>query len=205
MHLDHDVTLRLAALLDGANYAATHMQGALAMPDKHEVLRIGLAQVPQDGLCLACGVFSGSGLEDLANGLRRIVHGFDTTSHAVSPTTHARFTPGRFEQSLPPFLAQNPGSIAFLHVDTDLYAQTMTAADGVLTDVYAATRSALELVGVRLVPGSVIVLDEYLNSPGWRGQEFRAFQECVQSRGLRYRYLAYDTTGFGTVALQIVA
>lgn len=205
MHLDHDAALRLAALLDGAQYAAAHMQGARATPDKTEVLRFGLDHTPPEGLVLACGVFSVAGLEAIGTQLGRVAYGFELRPPALSQATSAKLMAGRFEHTVPAFLAQHPGPIAFLHIDTDLYAQSMSEADGTPCDVHTASKSALDIVGDRLVPGSVVVLDEYFNSPGWREQEFRAFQEMVQSRALNYRYLAYDTTGFGTVALQIVA
>jgi hypothetical protein len=37
------------------------------------------------------------------------------------------------------------------------------------------------------------IADEYFNYVGWRDHEFKAFQELVERRSLRYRYLAYNT------------
>jgi hypothetical protein len=34
------------------------------------------------------------------------------------------------------------------------------------------------------------VFDEYLNYPGWRDHEFRAFQEFVAETGRQYEYLS---------------
>jgi hypothetical protein len=62
-------------------------------------------------------------------------------------------------------------------------------------DLYSSTKSVLNALGAQLVPGSVIVFDEYWNYPGWRQHEHRAFQELVASRGLRYRYEAFVPTG----------
>jgi hypothetical protein len=38
---------------------------------------------------------------------------------------------------------------------------------------------------------TVIVFDEYFNYPFWREGEFKAFQEFIQARNCRYRYLGY--------------
>jgi hypothetical protein len=38
----------------------------------------------------------------------------------------------------------------------------------------------------------VIVFDEYFGYPGWQAHEFKAFAELVATRGLRYRYLAFN-------------
>lgn len=44
----------------------------------------------------------------------------------------------------------------------------------------------------RILPGTVIVLDEYFNHDGWRQGEFRAFQEFVAQKGFGYEYLTYN-------------
>jgi hypothetical protein len=85
---------------------------------------------------------------------------------------------GWFDETLPDFVAENPGPVAFLHVDCDLYSSTKTI---------------FQYVGDRIVPGTVIVFDEYFNYPGWREHEHKAFQELVQERNLKYRWLAYNS------------
>jgi hypothetical protein len=74
-------------------------------------------------------------------------------------------------------LAQHKGLVAFLHIDCDLYAST--------SDVLAG-------LGDRLVPGSVIVFDEFFNYPGWQDGEYKAFKEFLDERGVGARYLAYN-------------
>ena len=66
--------------------------------------------------------------------------------------------------------------IAFVHIDCDLYSSTKTIFD-LLTD--------------RLIPGTIIVFDEYFNYPNWENHEFKAFQELVAQRKLAYTYLAF--------------
>ena len=47
----------------------------------------------------------------------------------------------------------------------------------------------LEQVGPRLVPGSVVLFDEYFNYPGWQEHEHRAWREHVERTGLEWTYL----------------
>ena len=81
---------------------------------------------------------------------------------------------GWFDRSLPAFLAKHPGPISYLHVDCDLYSSSATIF-GLLED--------------RIVPGTVIVFDEYFNYPTWREHEHKAFREFVDRRHVGFRYL----------------
>jgi hypothetical protein len=81
---------------------------------------------------------------------------------------------------VPGFLESHSDTIAFLHVDCDLYSSTVTI---------------FELLGDRLRAGSVILFDEYYNFHRWQQHEFKAFQEFVEKSGLAYEYIAYSVTG----------
>ncbi len=83
---------------------------------------------------------------------------------------------GFFKQSLPKWLADNPGQVAFIHVDCDLCSSTQTV---------------FKLLASRLVTGTVILFDEYLNYPNWEKHEFKAFQEFVSEHAVKYTYLAF--------------
>jgi hypothetical protein len=206
---DHDGARRLMALAEGADYAARHMKGAFASPDKDAVLLAGLKLAPSAGLYAEFGVWTGGTINLIAEhvGASTTVHGFDSFEglpedwHTFSkeffdlqgrlPQVRANVTlhPGWFDATLPRFAAEHPDTpVAFLHVDCDLYSSTKTILDA---------------LGERLCPGSVIVFDEYFNYPGWREHEFKAFQELVARRSLRYRYVAYNTRRWNT-AVQIV-
>jgi hypothetical protein len=41
------------------------------------------------------------------------------------------------------------------------------------------------------VPGTIILFDEYFNYPNWEKHEFKAFQELVAERRMKYTYLGY--------------
>src|SRR3990167_2338597 len=67
--------------------------------------------------------------------------------------------------------------IAFIHIDCDLYE---------------ATKTVFDILGNNLVPGSVIVFDEYYNYPGYERHEYKAFQEFLQRTGKRAKPLAFN-------------
>ena len=83
---------------------------------------------------------------------------------------------GWFDETLPNFVRQHPGAVAFLHLDADLYS---------------STKEVLSALGDRLVVGSVLQFDEYFNYPGWREGEFRAFEEFVAESGVEFEYIGY--------------
>jgi Methyltransferase domain len=203
----HDGALRLAAMLEGAEYAAQHMRTAQRSSDKAEILLYGLEHARRrHGLFLEFGVWSGRTINMIAERVDSTVHGFDSFEglpedwqtaygkgafhmHGKLPAvrSNVKLHVGWFNETLPAFVAEHDEPIAFLHVDCDLYSSTKTIFD---------------FLADRLQPGSVIVFDEYFNYPGWRNHEYLAFQELVERRALRYRYLAYNTTEWN-VAVQI--
>jgi len=58
-------------------------------------------------------------------------------------------------------------------------------------DLYSAARTVLSLLAERIVPGTVIVFDEYFNFPNWEQHEYKAFREFAAEHAVTYRYLAF--------------
>jgi len=85
---------------------------------------------------------------------------------------------GWFADSLPAFLEQHPQPVAFLHVDCDLYTSTKTV---------------LDLLTPRLVPGSQLVLDDFMFTPGWQREEHRAFFDYVAEHNWQFEYTGYSS------------
>jgi hypothetical protein len=187
---------QIRATMESIDYAKANMTAAAVYGDRGKVLVHGLDQARPDGLYLEFGVWSGRTINIIANRHSGPVHGFDSFQglpetwnreyHKGDFATGGRLPKvrdnvelhvGWFDETLPDFLRSHPDEVAFLHVDCDLYS---------------STRSIFEALGDRLVPGSVIVFDEYFNYPDWREHEFKAFQEFVAQRRLAYRYLAYN-------------
>ena len=183
-------------LVDSWHYAKGQSQASTRLfSSSFETLRHGLSLAPKEGLVLEFGVLFGRSLNFIAGHRDGPVHGFDSFQglpedwgeiRAGAYTTggrlpevadNVRLHAGWFEDSLPRFLAEHPGPVAFMNVDCDLYSSTKTIFDH---------------LAPRIVPGSVIVFDEYLCTGQWREDEYRAFQEAVAAHGWRYEYGAFN-------------
>jgi hypothetical protein len=187
------------ASIDAARYLADRMLGAadLVMPDG--VRAHALQHCTIEGLTMEFGVFDGATLARIAALTPGVVHGFDSFEGLPEDWTHfqkkgrfslagelpaldapnIRLHKGWFEDSLPRFLAAHAGPARFIHVDCDLYSSTKTV---------------LTLLRDRIVPGTVIVFDEYLNYPGWEQHEYKAFAEFLAATGMSYRYLGFASS-----------
>ncbi|MGZ4600677.1 MAG: class I SAM-dependent methyltransferase [Oryzihumus sp.] len=195
------------AVESSAAWAMEHLPRTPTFPDKAATLGHAMAHAPAEGLVLEFGVWTGSTLRAIVESLPgHEVFGFDSFQglpedwrtgfpagmfgvDGLPQVPGAELVVGWFDQTLPGFLAGHPGPVAFLHVDCDLYSSTTTVLDA---------------VGPRLVPGSVIVFDEYFNYPGWQGGEHRAWQEYVERTGTRFSWLGY-TLEDEQVAVQVTS
>jgi hypothetical protein len=152
--------------------------------------------IRRDGLWLEFGVHKGSTINRIAKAAPGLVHGFDSfeglpedwnRGRQISrkgafdlggalPKVRAnvRLHKGWFEETLPPFLAETPGDVAFLHVDCDLYSSTKTV---------------FEALGDRIGPGTVMVFDELINYATFREHEWRALYELVRETGLAFDWI----------------
>jgi len=160
-----------------------------------EGLQLGLAAATNPGLVLEFGVRFGTSLRQIAARAGQTVHGFDSftglpedwlqlprgsySTGGVLPDLplSVQLHQGLFEHSLPGFLARHDGPIRFVNVDCDLYRSAATV---------------LQACAPRIVPGSVLVFDEYLGHATWRNDEFLAFQEAAQTWGWHYQYLGFS-------------
>jgi len=184
-----------AAAASSAEFAQAAMPTVPTFPDLQATLEYGLKLAPPDGLALEFGVWSGTTLKVIAEARGGAgVHGFDSfeglpegwrtgfpagafSTGETPDVPGAELVIGWFSDTLPKFLAEHDGEpVAFVHVDCDLYSSTVTV---------------LEHVGPRLLPGSVLVFDEYFNYPGWQQHEHRAWYEYVQRTGLQFSYEGY--------------
>lgn len=187
---------RLRAALESVDYADARMQDAAIYTNARAVLDHGLRAVERQGLFLEFGVWSGRTVNHIADRHAGAVHGFDsfeglpedwsmnyvkgdfaTDGRLPEVRSNVQLHVGWFDQTLPAFLAENHDPVAFLHIDCDLYSSTKTV---------------FQFLGDRIGSGTVIVFNEYFNYPGWQHHEFKAFQELVAERALRYRYLCYN-------------
>lgn len=182
------------AVTSSARFVRASMPDATMLPGPRETLARALDAAPSGGMALEFGVYTGGTLTAIAEhrgdgrvfgfdsfqGLPELWRaGFDTGAFAVDglpDVPGAELVVGLFADTLPGFLAQHPGPVDFLHVDSDLYSSAVTV---------------LDLVGPRLRPGSIVLFDEFLNFPEWEDHEARAWWEYTAKHEIGYSYLCY--------------
>ena len=202
----HQEMLRRAQS-ESADYVAEHMSHALVMPTWEGVLKQASDETKVDGMHMEFGVRTGGTMNLLAKrNPTQQFHGFDSFEGLPEPWTgwwaaegafkrsaipkvadNVELIVGWFNDTLPGFMEQHEGPVAFVHADADLYSSTVTILDN---------------VGPRLIPGSVIVFNEYFNYPNWKAHEYKAWQEFCTANDVEYEYLSW---GFYEVAVRITS
>ncbi len=184
---------RLAAE-ESAAFLSASAPTAISYRTKFDLLKAAVTSVSIDGLFCEFGVYRGKTINYIASLTPGAVHGFDSfeglpedwrAGHEKGVFSCERLPDvsanvvlhkGWFNESLPPFLAEHAGKVAFLHVDCDLYS---------------STRVVLDLLSDRITAGTVIQFDEFLNFPSWRHGEFKAFNEFSAANVLDVEFLGY--------------
>ncbi|KAK6948115.1 hypothetical protein Daesc_009879 [Daldinia eschscholtzii] len=181
------------AALSSARFVNKHLRDAMPYYDKYKTLQHAIDEAPKEGMALEFGVYQGTTLGKIAASRSGGVYGFDSFEglpetwrwefrrgvfavEAPPEIPGAELVVGWFDKTLAPFLAEHPGPIALLHIDSDLYSSAVTV---------------LEHCGPRLVAGSIVIFDEYFNFPGWENDEHRAWHEYVERTGTRFSWLAF--------------
>jgi hypothetical protein len=201
--------LKRRALMETCDYIEKHM--VLVNPnfaDRYALLDYATQHVSvKNGLWLEFGVYKGDTIKYIAGKTKSLVYGFDSF-HGNPGDWRSEYRKGAFALKKPPRFSQNikieegyfqdtilqfskvnDKSIAFMHVDCDLYSSTKTI---------------LDLLGEQLVCGSIIVFDEFFNYPGWRQHEFKAFTEFTESRKRMFEYIGY-VYKHSQVAIKIIS
>ena len=101
-------------------------------------------------------------------------------------SSNVQLVKGWFDETLPDFLLKEPGLVKIMHIDGD---------------TYEAATAVLDIIEDRLISGSIIIFDEYFGYLGWKDGEYKAFQELVERKKLRYRYLGFSEN---SVAVEIL-
>jgi len=190
-------TLLARAHADSVDFIERNMKDAIGFDTARELLTYAAGHAPPKGLVLEFGVNAGGTINHLATLLpRRRIHGFDSfeglpeawsgnnlvrgafsrSGRLPRVPRHVTLHKGWFNETLPGFVAAHLGPVAFLHVDCD---------------IYSSTRTIFECLGDRIVPGTVIVFDEFFNYPNWQSHEYRALSEFLARSGRRLRYIGY--------------
>jgi hypothetical protein len=197
----NDLLMERAAQ-SSADFIEPLLSSTLLIRRADQIRDFAIRRAPAEGLLLEFGVFRGTSINQFAGILAkrrdaRPIYGFDAFrglsedwfGKSLPKETNfnrggkpprvrpnVRLVIGWLDDTLAPFLAENPGPIAFMHIDTD---------------TYTPCKLALELCRERFVDGTIIVFDEHHGNPNWRNGEFKALNEVL--RRDEYRYLAFAT------------
>lgn len=165
----------------------------LPKPPLWHVAQDGVASDRPDGLWLEFGTGSGTTTRMLCEARQAgLVYSFDwfqglpdkwgdrfqkgafRFDPPVDLPSNGRIIAGRFEESLGPFLREHPEPADLVHVDCD---------------IYASTKSVLDQLSDRIVPGTVMVFDEMLYYPGRENHEVKAFYEWLVDTGKSFEWI----------------
>jgi hypothetical protein len=179
-----------SAAMDGARFYEEYMLTAGAFDTDLLLLSHAMSIAPTKGLILEFGVASGRTIRHIAGLTGRDINGFDSfeglpeswrtgfaqgafAQSLPSVPNHVSLHKGWFSDTLPAFMTTTNDPVALLHIDCDLYS---------------STAFVLNTLADRIGAGTVIVFDEYLNYPGWKQHEHKAFQEFAVKTGLTFRF-----------------
>ncbi|MBY3425462.1 class I SAM-dependent methyltransferase [Rhizobium laguerreae] len=205
---DYERIARILAAFDAARFFETNFPLAHNLVGKEPLLRHACEQVAFPGVVAEFGVMEGRTLRILCEMFPdQDVFGFDSfeglpedwrhdrrkgifSSEGKVPEnlpSNARIRKGMFSDTIPVFASQTLPPISLLHIDCDLYS----SARMVLFGLAKSIRS-----------GTIIVFDEYINYPGWREHEHRAFTEFCNEFGVAFTYVAFASS-YLSVAVRI--
>lgn len=163
-----------------------------AFPHRIALLSHALHQAGP-GLVCEFGVWRGDSINFIARQYGGTVYGFDAfrglpedgwllprqtfDRHGEPPPNLApnvRLRIGWFDQTIPVFLEEVPGELAFVHIDSD---------------VYSSSKTIFDLASARMREGCVVVFDELVRYPNWEAHEFKAFDEFLQETQVTFEVL----------------
>jgi hypothetical protein len=192
------VVLSDRAVEKSADYAEKNMQNAIFMTTnlRSDIWDCAINKLKIDGHIAEFGVFQGGSINYLADLVYpKKIFGFDSffgleedfmldypkggfSLNGVPPKVKENvvLVNGSFSNSLPNWLNNNPGVFSFLNIDCD---------------TYEATSTVLNCIGPeKIIPGTLILFDEYFGYHGWENGEFKAWKEYCNKNNIKYKYVA---------------
>lgn len=186
------------ACIESAKFITKYMPHAKAFQTQNEVMEyaISVANFTANSVVMEFGVYKGESVNHIAKTIKNRIIGFDsfeglpenwrtgfeagTFALPAMPVVeeNVELVKGLFADSLPQFLVSFRQPISLIHIDCDLYSSTIFVLD------------QLEEF---ILPGCILVFDEFFNYPGWEVGEYKAFNEFVRRTGLKFDYIAYNS------------
>jgi hypothetical protein len=192
---------------DCADYLSEHMVRSLQFDRKEKLWDHAVANISVDGIVAEFGVFGGYSINYLSKKLKpKQIFGFDSfeglpvdwagaglpkgTFHLNGslPKVESNVTliKGWFNETVMKFMSTANGPFALVHIDGD---------------VYESARDVFNNIQDFLVPGTIIIFDEYFGFRGWRFGEHLAWKETVERKNVKYNYLAFTPEGQTSVLI----
>ena len=195
---DTEVQAKLIASRNSAQYIIDNMPDVTNYAsdyDLHDAIQNEVSvNLASNGLILEFGVATGRTLNHWARLFpTQVIFGFDGfeglpedwgwrmkeghfAQKLPNVANNCQLVVGWFDDTLPDFVKQHTAPIALLHLDADLYSSTDTV---------------LKALKKQIVPGTVIVFDEYLNYPNWENHEYLAWQQFAKQHKVNYEYIGF--------------
>lgn len=186
------------AVQETAEYVLQNMRKVTYYKNREEYQEMLAARYMKgNGLKLEFGVAGGTSLWRFTKYAKDKIYGFDSFEGLPEKYTadigigffkqkkipnvpeNVELIVGYFSDTLPNFLTREDVAnrdIEFIHIDCDLYS---------------STKQVFQFLESKIQRGTVMAFDEYFNFPGWKNEEFLAFQEWVQEKCVEYEYIAY--------------
>lgn len=153
-----------------------------------------ISYVKNEGLWLEFGVCSGNTVNIISSKTKNTVYGFDSflglpedwgnhqakgtysrDGNLPSVNNNVELVVGLFQDTLDNFLEKHKESVAYLHLDADLYS---------------STKFVLDKLEDRITSGTVISFDEIHNYPEYRDHEIKAWVEFCNKTKISYEWIA---------------
>ncbi len=200
------IGVKLRSYQKTIDFIEENLPNATVCHNRNEIFNYALQNLEIEGLILEFGVKSGTTIDILAKKekfKKKTLYGFDSfeglpenwsgtktlkgqlSNEGNLPKNLAKnikLISGWFKDVLPEFSKNHKEDIAFLHIDCDLYS---------------STKNIFDILGDRIVAGTVIIFDEFFNYPNWQNHEYKAWQEFVEKRKIKFEYLCYAHTQIG--------
>lgn len=121
------------------------------------------------------GFDSFEGIRNNWSSIDEPVGSFSLNAKVPKKIKHCEFIVGWIEDTLDEFLNIHQECVNFVHFDLD---------------VYEPTKFALSAISQRLVPGSIVMFDEFHGYPGWEFHEKKALEEVLPRE--KYEFIAFS-------------
>lgn len=200
--------LQYIALEETVEFIQKNMQHVNSVTSRYDLLTNCMSQLnTDDGLICEFGVYRGNSINHLASLTEKTIYGFDSFE-GLPERWRDRFEKGKFmleelpqvkrnvqiiqglfQDTVPIFLEEYPDNLSLLHIDCD---------------IYSSTKTVFEMIGDRIVPGTIIAFDDFFNYPGWKTGEFQVFNEFVETTGLKFEYIGFNRCS-EQVAIRVIS